>query len=40
MNNVSECTIAFYSFSIRKEKLNQVTSVVLSRLLKKDIEKF
>ena len=31
---------ALNSFSIGKEKIDQVTSVVLSKLVKKDIESF
>ena len=34
--NVCECIIALYSFSISKEKIDQVISVVLSKLTKKD----
>ena len=39
-DNVSECINALYSFSISLEKKDQVNSVVLSRSLKKDIERF
>ena len=38
--DVSECINALYSFSISLEKKDQVNSVVLSRSLKKDIERF
>ena len=34
------CVIALYSFSISKEKIDQVISVILSNLAKKDIERF
>ena len=35
-NDVCECIIALYSFSISKEKIGQVISVVLSKLTKKE----
>ena len=35
--NVCECIIALYSFSISKEKIHQVISVVLNKLAKKNI---
>ena len=35
-NDVSEYIIAFCSFSVRKKKINQVISVVLRELAKKD----
>ena len=38
--NVYECIIALYSFSISKEKIDKIISVVLSKLEKKDIERF
>ena len=34
--DVCECIIALYSFSISKEKIDQVISVVLNKLAKKD----
>ena len=40
LNNVFICIIALFSFSISKEKIDQVVSVVLSELAKKDIERF
>ena len=39
-DNVSECINALYFFSISLEKKDQINSVVLSRSLKKDIERF
>ena len=33
--NVFECIIVLYSFSISKEKIDQVISVVLSKLIMK-----
>ena len=39
-NDVSECIINLYSFIISKDKIDQVISVVLSKLAKKDIQKF
>ena len=39
-NNVCECIITLYSFSISKEKIDQAISVVLRKLAKKDIEIF
>ena len=38
--DVSECINALYSFSISLEKKDQVNSMVLSRSVKKDIERF
>ena len=38
--NVCEFIIALYSFSISKEEIAQIISVVLSKLAKKDIERF
>ena len=35
-NDACECTITLYSFSIGKGKIEQVISVVLSKLAKKD----
>ena len=40
LNDVCECIIALYSFSISNEKIHQVMPVVLSKLSKKDIERF
>ena len=37
-DNICECIIALYSFSISKEKMHQVPSQILSKLAKKDIE--
>ena len=37
-NNVSECIVDLYSFSINKEKSEQVVSVVLTKLVKKNID--
>ena len=34
--DVCECIISLYSFNISKEKIDQVISVVLSKLTKKD----
>ena len=39
-NDVCECIIALYSFSISKEKIDQIMSVVLSKLENKNIERF
>ena len=39
-DNVCECITALYSCSISKEKIDQVISVVLNKLAKKDIERF
>ena len=39
-NDVCECIISLNSFSISKEKIDQVISVVLSKLEKMDIERF
>ena len=39
-NHVCECIIALYSFSVSKVKTDQVISVVLSKLAKKDIGRF
>ena len=39
-NDVCKCIIALYSFSIGKEKIDRIISVVLSKLAKKDIERF
>ena len=39
-NDVFISIIALYSFSISKEKIDQVISVVLSKLAMKDIERF
>ena len=36
-NDVCECIIALFSFSISKEKTDQVTSEVLSKLAMEDI---
>ena len=38
--DVSECIIALNSFSISLEKKDQVNSMVLSRSVEKDIERF
>ena len=35
-NDVCECIIALYSFSISKDKVDQVISVVISKLAMKD----
>ena len=40
LNSVCECITALYSFSISKEKIDQVFSMVLSKLAKKDISRF
>ena len=39
-NDVCECIIALNSFSISKMKIDQVVSMVLSKLTKTDIERF
>ena len=39
-NNICECITTFYSFSISKEKIDQVMSGVLSKLAKKILEGF
>ena len=39
-NNVSESVIALYSFSMSNEKMDQVIWKVLSKVTKKDIERF
>ena len=39
-NNVSQCIIALYFFTISKKKIDQVISVVLSRPVNNDIERF
>ena len=38
-NNACECVTALDSFSLSKEKIDRVISMVLSKLLKKDIER-
>ena len=39
-NDFCECIIALYTFSVSKEKIDQIISVVLSKLAKKNIESF
>ena len=39
-NNVCGCITALNSFSMSREKIDQVISVVLSKLAKTDIERF
>ena len=39
-NGVCECIIASYSISISQEKIDQVISVILSKLVKKNTERF
>ena len=36
LNDVFECVLALYSFSISKEKKDEVISMVLSKLAKRD----
>ena len=39
-NDVCECIIASYPISISQEEIDQVISVILSKLVKKNIERF
>ena len=38
-NDAFECMITLYSFSTSKEQIDQVVSVILCKLAKKDIER-